>query len=66
MQLTPEHDKRDGETLHPDIEAAYRYVESIVHTADNRDGLSWHGWALREAFLAGMSERDRQVDRKRG
>lgn len=58
---TPEHTKRntgrprqDGN--HPDITAAYAYVESVAHTADAQGiGKAWHGWALREAFLAGIS-----------
>ena len=37
-------------------EAAYRYVESVVHTADNPDeyGPMWHGWALKVAFVKGI------------
>lgn len=36
--------------------AAYRFVDGMV---DRRDGYAhggflWHGWALREAFLAGV------------
>ena len=59
--ITPEHDKRDHyrqETgsNHPDISASYRYVDSVVDTADYKEPfLAWHGWALREAFLAGCS-----------
>ncbi|NKI17397.1 hypothetical protein HCU74_08205 [Spongiibacter sp. KMU-166] len=61
--LTPEHDKRgsadhgaenDGE-LHPEISAAYDYVASVLDTSDFKDAYAWHGWALREAFLAGIS-----------
>ena len=37
-----------------DIDRAYVYVSSIMHTADDDKGPLWHGWALREAFLAGM------------
>jgi hypothetical protein len=33
---------------------AYKYVESISHTADDKERMMWHGWALREAFLAGI------------
>lgn len=55
----PEHTKRNngrtiGERLHPDIAAAYAYVDSVAHT-DDAPGMAWHGWALREAFLAGIS-----------
>ena len=57
--LTPEHTKRDIDgDRHPEVSAAYRYVDSVVHAADARSpfgGHAWHGWALREAFLAGCS-----------
>jgi hypothetical protein len=56
--LTPEHTKRrpaDGEPNHPDVQAAMRYVESVADTSDFEGTLAWHGWALREAFLAGVS-----------
>lgn len=68
MSLTPEHDKRgtppieyDGR-LHPDVSAAYDYVENVVQTADGMHGHTptWHGWALREAFLAGISYAERR------
>jgi hypothetical protein len=42
----------DQELLHQ----AHRYVESVVPTADataHWNSPAWHGWALREAFLAG-------------
>lgn len=63
MTNTPEHDKlsdrRPSEGNHPFVEAAYQYVQSVLHTADttgrNGVGFAWHGWALREAFLAGIS-----------
>ena len=57
--LTPEHSARpsasDG---YPEVEAAYRYVDSVVQHADAISpcgGHAWHGWALREAFLAGCT-----------
>jgi hypothetical protein len=57
--LTPEHTKRDpgpGSKLnHPEVQAAHRYVESVLDTSDYEGGYAWHGWALREAFLAGCS-----------
>lgn len=59
MSETPEHDRRfeawkRGENH--DIPAAYKYVESILHTADACRGLhAWRGWAIREAFLAGIT-----------
>ncbi|MGU5889755.1 hypothetical protein [Aeromonas hydrophila] len=52
----PEHDKRSvGCGLHGDVEAAYAYVESVSDTRDIPSPLGWRGWALREAFLAGIS-----------
>jgi len=60
--LTPEHTARrqgDNEELHPEVRAAYRYVESVLDSADipsgKLGGPLWFGWALREAFLAGCS-----------
>jgi hypothetical protein len=55
----PEHTARamDGD-LHPELKAAYGYVDRVLHTADIQSALgipAWHGWALREAFLAGCS-----------
>jgi hypothetical protein len=51
--LTPEHDKR-----YPSSSAtqqAHDYVDSVVLTADDSNKLMWYGWALREAFLAGIT-----------
>lgn len=58
--LTPEHNKRataPDEKMHPEVHAAYRYVDSVLPTAnkDDDDCWTWHGWAMREAFLAGCS-----------
>ncbi len=54
--LTPEHAKRDdGHDLHPDVVAAYAYVDRVLNTSDYTNPYAWHGWALREAFLAGIS-----------
>ena len=57
--LVPEHTKRYAEDapLHPDILAAYAYVDSVVDVCDLHVGISpaWYGWALREAFLSGAS-----------
>jgi hypothetical protein len=55
-EFTPEHDKRRNKD-DTDIETAYEYVVSVKETSDikNKDEYLWHGWALREAFLAGMS-----------
>lgn len=61
MILDPEHQKRgsidhasEGE-LHPEISAAYDYVDSVTHTKAYPELHAWHGWSLREAFLAGIS-----------
>lgn len=59
---TPEHSKRgsidhdsgDG-PLHPDVVAAYDYVDTVMGSSDFVNPPAWYGWALREAFLAGMS-----------
>ena len=60
--LTPEHSARPyGGDNFPEVEAAYGYVDSVVQHADaiSSTGIdtvpAWHGWALREAFLAGCS-----------
>ena len=61
--LTPEHDARGGkdegfgnsDPLHTEISAAYDYVDSVLDTSDFKGAYAWHGWALREAFLAGIS-----------
>lgn len=54
--ITPEHTVREQqEGLHEDVIAAYRYVNAVIDTADYTEPLAWHGWALREAFLAGVS-----------
>ena len=60
--LTPEHTARrtgDNKGLHPEVAAAYRYVERVLDSADipssKLGGPLWFGWALREAFLAGCS-----------
>jgi hypothetical protein len=34
--------------------AAYEYVEHVAHTADDKERIMWHGWALRDAFEAGI------------
>lgn len=59
FDITPEHSSRyREENLHPEVKAAYDYVHKVSHTSDSvspQGGLAWHGWALREAFLAGCS-----------
>lgn len=55
----PEHEKRHtADGLHPDVNAAYCYVMSVSDTCDIPSSNAWHGWALREAFLAGVSFAD--------
>ena len=54
--LDPEHAKRLGKPKGvKEIMAGYNYVTSVLDTADDKHALMWHGWALREAFLAGIS-----------
>jgi hypothetical protein len=60
--LTPEHTKRNSDSDDSDsmrdLCAAYAYVSSVLSTADAISpcgGYAWHGWALREAYLAGCS-----------
>jgi len=57
--FTPEHtSRRVADNLHPEVKAAYAYVDSVLHAADAHSpfgGYAWHGWAIREAFLAGCS-----------
>ena len=72
--LTPEHTKRgsghdtfSAAPTHPAVSAAYAYVDRVVDAADlNVAGApAWHGWALREAFLAGVSHAEIKRDRNR-
>lgn len=60
--LTPEHSKRNKEApnykLHVDILAAYKYVDDVLDTSDFEDEYAWGGWAIREAFLAGISYKE--------
>ncbi len=65
--MTPEHDKREtgaDEPLHPEVLAAYNYVEGMDE-ADVYLGISpfWSGWALREAFLAGITYAQQQAEK---
>ncbi len=61
--ITPQHTARAREHkagvpgVHPQVDAAYAYVNSILKTADISVGgaPAWYGWAIREAFLAGCS-----------
>lgn len=47
--LTPFHTAASHEA----IKSAYDYVHGVIDTSDFENTLAWHGWALREAFLAG-------------
>lgn len=56
VDLTPEHSCRvQEETLHKDVISAYAYVDSVQDTCDSPQAQMWYGWALREAFLAGIT-----------
>ena len=64
-KLTPEHDSRHPDSdSYSEVTAAYKYVDSVLSTADAQspvNGLAWHGWALREAFLAGCTHAAEQL-----
>lgn len=57
--LTPEHTRRPPDHfIYHEVAASYRYVDSVLWTADAESpvgGYAWHGWAIREAFLAGCA-----------
>jgi hypothetical protein len=71
--LEMKHDRANcskGE-LTPEHSAAYDFVDSMIEEkqVDKYDGIApmWYGWALREAFLAGVEyERERNNDMARG
>ena len=49
--------------------AAYSYVERVTSTADDKDKIMWHGWALRDAFVAGsvwQREREQNNEQRDG
>ena len=61
--ISPEHTARAmNNDLHPEVKAAYAYVDRVSHTTADVQAApgihAWHGWALREAFLAGCSHAD--------
>ena len=35
------------------LDAGYKFVNTMLDRADDKANLLWHGWALREAFIAG-------------
>jgi len=39
------------------IKSASDYVHGVIDTSDFENALAWHGWALREAFLAGRASK---------
>lgn len=41
-------------------EAGYAFVERMVPRADDKQNLMWHGWALREAFIAGAEWQEKR------
>jgi hypothetical protein len=60
--LSPEVIKRRlPKGLHPEWLAADAYTQSRLHTSDYIGEYIWHGWALTEAFLAGISYHAAQV-----
>lgn len=46
-----------------EVLASYNFVEDMVPKADGEIGMApvWHGWALREAFLAGVKFKEKGV-----
>ena len=47
----------EDKDLPPEVIAAYQFVDKMESEADDIDATGaplWHGWALREAFLAGV------------
>jgi hypothetical protein len=43
------------------VEAGYEYVQTMIPTADDKVRLLWHGWALREAFIAGAEWQEKRT-----
>ena len=53
MTTVPDHEAE---------EAGWDYRRTLVARADDPDRLLWHGWAIMEAFLAGVTwEQKRHV-----
>jgi hypothetical protein len=42
------------------VEAGYAFVSTMVPKADDKFNLMWHGWALREAFIAGAEWQEKR------
>lgn len=56
--ITPEHTLREEkhpDGLHADVVAAFKYIDNVIDTSDYVEPIAWHGWAIREAFLAGIT-----------
>lgn len=65
MMLRREDAKGEPEAL----SGAYAFVDMMVDRRDDyaNGGFLWHGWALRDAFLAGIEwERQRVREESRG
>jgi len=43
------------------VEAGYYFVSTMMDRADDPINLLWHGWALREAFIAGAEWQEKRV-----
>ena len=50
--------------MEAETDAAYAHVESKIKSADASTGHAplWHGWALREAFIAGAAYASNKKD----
>jgi hypothetical protein len=44
-------------------EAGYEFVTSMIPRAYDKQNLMWHGWALREAFVAGAEWQEKRDGR---
>ena len=43
------------------VEAGYQFVKIMLDKADDKAKLMWHGWALREAFIAGAEWQEKRT-----
>jgi hypothetical protein len=37
-----------------ELEAGHEFRETLIPRADDQANLMWHGWAIMDAFLAGI------------
>ena len=46
-----------------EVQAAVAFVDGVVPRADIMNGIAplWYGWALREAFLAGIDHERKRI-----